>query len=198
MITKWWLQSPPALHLYKLKEACWGLLEEKMNQIVDWIHFNSMPPTAVDLLWEELPNRPTDLSLAKKEYIQGYETLAQDFGTVQSLQAVQTLFGLSYLEWIDLRSPSFPYRELYGPQCLRIRLDPGTNDMAVVSQYIRHIAPARCKFASDILYPRHPGGLGKVKLGRTLADTAYALAHPPAPKTLGLGISPLGWTFLGH
>ena len=173
-------------------------MTEKVNQIADWVHFNSMPGTAVDQWWEELPNRPAELNQSKREYIQGYEILAQDFGTLRSLQAVQTLFGLSYFEWIDLRSPTFPYRELYGPQCLRIRLDPGANDMNLIPQYILHISPARCKFSSDILYPRLPGGLGRVKLGRTLAETAYALAHPPEPKTVGLGVSPLGWFFLGH
>lgn len=168
LLDKWFLKNQPIIDLDKIARACWNALTALILNLVKVIHYDTMPDTAVNILWENLPMRPADITVDRKYFIKYYELYLLIFGTRPAINTTKTYFALDYFEVINLRY--FEYASLYPKSCLRIRMTWDESKIAAIQSYIAIIAPARCKFNTQLLPPEATGGFGDTPFGDTFGN----------------------------
>ncbi len=179
-MTIWYLNEEKNVayrDLKKISDAVYKALHERIAKFRAQSHYDTMTDTAIEILWNELPFKPKNVP-DKRKFIKYYSAYLRDFGTLKGIMTTKDYFDLEYFEVVNLRKDAATAD--YPHCCLRIRMSDDAESWAkipAVREYLRIVAPARCKFHTQICPPRNRG-YGK-RYGRTYGlAPEYVAANP--------------------
>lgn len=160
----WWLQNQLMRHLRKIAETCWGMMIGKLDLTSRLAHASLATPTAINILWEELPIKPEIPFENRKEFILNYDTYLDTLTTRAGIMATKEQFGLDVFEMTPLGEL---YPESYPWFALRFRVTWDEEKIPRVRDYLKKVVPARCVFHLQLVPAGLYRGFGRTPFGRS-------------------------------
>lgn len=143
-INEWWLRNKSVLDLEKIAQDIWNLLESKIYNVVDILHYDSMKETTIDLLYNQLPIQPfTDVE-SKKNFVRYYEQYLEEFGTVEAIEKAGQFFNIDNFRVEILRFSE--YSAYYPFHMIRIWIPEKHLNNKELKNFIRFVGPGRSVF----------------------------------------------------
>ena len=148
------LKNTTCLYLKAVFTALWQeMVLDNIERVRRVQHLNTNSDLAIEMMYEDLPLKPEIPPSDKRDFIRLYPVYVEKMTKRRGIETCQEVYDLNEFHLRELRRTK--YKDLYPYHFLRVYLDQEAYEdpdrLSQIREYIRKMAPARCKFHTQIL-----------------------------------------------